>query len=179
VDARYPMRKVQLLGECQVAPEIFEQVIPRLQTFMEPFVATFHGQAPRAHVQTYVRGLLADVERKNVESIAYHFGQARLGWQGFIGWGDWDDAPLRQALRDQVGKQLGHEGGVLVFDPSAFPKSGHASVGVARQWCGCLGKVDPCQVDVRDRSKGPLVVDIVKRRVASRTHRRQQGDEEM
>jgi SRSO17 transposase len=115
---------------------------------MEPFVATLPGQAPRAHAQTYVRGLLSDVERKNVESIAYHFGQERLGLQGFIGWGDWDDAPMRQVLRDQVGKQLGHEDGVLVFDPSAFPKSGHESVGVARQWCGRLGKVDNCQVAI-------------------------------
>src|SRR3989449_10819508 len=115
---------------------------------MEPFVDTLHGQAPRGHVQTYVRGLLSDVERKNVESIAYHFGQERLGLQGFIGWGDWDDAPLRHALRSQVGQQLGQEDGVLVFDPSAFPKSGRESVGVARQWCGRLGKVDNCQVAI-------------------------------
>src|SRR6266849_1818251 len=148
MDARYSLRKTQLLEECQVAPEVFEQVMPRLQTFMEPFVDTLHGQAPRAHVQTYVRGLLSDVERKNVESIAYHFGQERLGLQGFIGWGDWDDAPMRQALRAQVGEQLGQEDGVLVFDPSGFPKSGRESVGVARQWCGRLGKVDNCQVAI-------------------------------
>jgi SRSO17 transposase len=109
---------------------------------MEPFVATLAGQAPRAHAQTSIQGLLSDVERKNVASIAYHFGQERLGLQGFIGWGDWDDAPMRQVLREQVGTQLGQEEGVLVFDPSAFPKSGHESVGVARQWCGRLGKVD-------------------------------------
>src|SRR6266436_3117832 len=148
MDARYTIRKAQLLEECQVASKVFEQVLPRLHTFMEPFVDTLHGQAPRGHVQTYVRGLLSDVERKNVESIAYHFGQERLGLQGFIGWGDWDDAPLRQELRSQVGQQLGQEEGVLVFDPSAFPKSGRESVGVARQWCGRLGKVDNCQVAI-------------------------------
>ena len=148
MDARYAMRKTELLEECQVAPEVFEQVMPRLQTFMKPFVDTLPGQAPRAHAQTYVQGLLSDVERKNVESIAYHFGHDRLGLQGFIGWGDWDDAPLRQTLLDQVGQQLGQADGVLVFDPSAFSKSGHASVGVARQWCGRLGKVDNCQVAI-------------------------------
>jgi SRSO17 transposase len=148
MDARYRIRKAQLLEECQVAPEVFEQVLPRLQTFMEPFVATLPGQAPRAHAQTYVQGLLSDVERKNVESIAYHFGQERLGLQGFIGWGDWDDTPLRQEWHRQVGAQLGQEDGVLVFDPSAFPKSGRESVGVARQWCGRLGKVDNCQVAI-------------------------------
>jgi hypothetical protein len=74
MDARYRIRKAQLLEESQAAPEVFEQVIPRLHTFMEPFVATLPGQAPRAHAQTYVQGLLSEVERKNVESIAYHFG---------------------------------------------------------------------------------------------------------
>src|SRR5438552_11522170 len=146
MDARYTIRRAQLLEECQVAPEVFEQVMPRLRAFMAPFVDTLQGQAPRAHAQTYVRGLLSDIERKNVESIAYHFGQERLGLQGFIGWGDWDDAPMRQAWRAHVGTQLGQADGVLVFDPSAFPKSGHESVGVARQWCGRLGKVDHCQV---------------------------------
>ena len=71
---------------------------------MAPFVDTLQGQAPRMHVQTYVRGLLSDVERQNVEVIAYHFGQDRLGLQGFIGWDDWDDAPLRHTLRSQVGQ---------------------------------------------------------------------------
>ena len=163
MDARYTIRKAQLLEECQVVPAVFAQVMPRLLTFMEPFVDTLHGQAPRAHVQTYVRGLLSDIERKNVESIAYHFGQERLGLQGFIGWGDWDDAPMRQGLRDQVGQQLGQEDGVLVFDPSAFPKSGHESVGVARQWCGRLGKVDNCQVAIYlgyVSRKGHTLVDL-------------------
>jgi len=146
MEARYTMRKTPLLEECQVASEVFEHVMPRLPTFMEPFVDTLHGQAPRAHVQTSVRGLLSDVERKNVASIAEHFGQERLGLQGFIGWGDWDDAPVRQAWRRHVGQQWGQEDGVLVCDPSAFPQSGRESVGVARQWCGRWGNVDHCQV---------------------------------
>ena len=163
MDARYAMRKAQLLEECQVAPEVFEQVMPRLHAFMAPFVDTLQGQAPRAHAQTYVRGLLSDVERKNIESIAYHFGQDRLGLQGFIGWGDWDDAPLRHTLLSQVGQHLGQADGVLVFDPSAFPKSGRESVGVARQWCGRLGKVDNCQVAIYSgyvSRKGHTLVDL-------------------
>jgi hypothetical protein len=47
-----------------------------------------------------------------------------------------------------VGVALGEPDGVLVFDPSAFPKNGTESVGVARQWCGRLGKVDNCQVGI-------------------------------
>jgi SRSO17 transposase len=51
-------------------------------------------------------------------------------------------------LARQVGEQLGEPDGVLVFDPSAHPKSGAESVGVARQWCGRLGKLENCQVGV-------------------------------
>ena len=74
MDARYAFRKTRLLQECQVVPEIFEQVIPRLYTFMKPFVTIFQGQVADQHAKTYVCGLLSDVERKNVESIAYRFG---------------------------------------------------------------------------------------------------------
>ena len=146
MDARYAIRKTQLLDECQVAPEIFEQVIPRLYAFMAPFVKTFQGQRAAQHAKTSVCGLLSDVEHKNVESIAYRFGQSRLPLQGFIGWAEWDDEPLRAELISQVHRHLGQGDGVLVFDPSALPKSGRESVGVARQWCGRLGKVDNCQV---------------------------------
>ncbi len=163
MEARYVMRKNQLLAECQIAPEIFDQVMPRLHTFMEPFVDTLCGQALHSHARTYVCGLLSDVERKNVESIAYRFGQERLPLQRFIGWADWDDTPLRQALLHQVADHLGHNDGVLVFDPSAFAKSGTESVGVARQWCGRLGKVDNCQVALYlgyVSAKGHTLVDM-------------------
>src|SRR4030095_11518946 len=107
IEARYAFRNTQLLEECQVALEIFEQVMPRLSTFMEPFVKIFHGQGDGQHAKTYVYGLLSDVERKNIESIAYRFGQSRLPLQGFIGWHQWDDEPLRQELRSQVKTHLG------------------------------------------------------------------------
>jgi SRSO17 transposase len=148
MEARSALRKSQLLDDCQVAPEMFEQVIPRLYTFMTPFVSTFQGQTAAQHAKTYVSGLLSNVEHKNIESIAYRFGQSRLPLQGFIGCDTWDDAPLRGELRGQVARHLGQGDGVLVFDPSGFPKSARESVGVARQWCGRLGKVDNCQVAI-------------------------------
>ena len=48
--------------------------------------------------------------------------------------------PMLTTLARQVGQELGEVDGVIVFDPSAFPKKGTQSVGVARQWCGRLGK---------------------------------------
>ena len=70
MEAAYATRKQPLLEECQVAPEIFHQVMPRLETFMAPVVDTFCRPEPSQHAHTDVRGLLSDVERKNVESIA-------------------------------------------------------------------------------------------------------------
>jgi hypothetical protein len=54
MDAQYATRKQQLLAECQVAPEIFHEVMPRLETFMLPFVRTFCRQEPAQHAHTYV-----------------------------------------------------------------------------------------------------------------------------
>ena len=107
MEARYALRKSQLLDECQVAPEMFEQVIPRLYTFMKPFVSIFQGQAADQHAKTYVCGLLSNVEHKNIESIAYRFGQSRLPLQGFIGWDTWDDAPLTRGVARPSREALG------------------------------------------------------------------------
>jgi SRSO17 transposase len=144
----YEQRKQELLAECQVSPQIFEQVLPRLEAFMKPFVERLVRQEQVEHAQTFVRGLLSDLDHKNVESIAYRFGQERLPLQWFMGVSSWDHGPLGDELVRQVGSELGDPDGVLVFDPSAFPKSGRGSVGVKRQWCGRLGKTDNCQVAV-------------------------------
>ncbi len=148
MEASFDDRKQDLIDECIVAPQVFDRVMPRLERFMKPFVETLVRREQVDHAHTFVQGLLSDLENKNVESIAYRFGQDRMPLQWFVGTSDWDDRPLREQLVRQVGQQLGRDDGVLVFDPSAFPKSGKDSVGVARQWCGRLGKVDNCQVAV-------------------------------
>ena len=148
MEAKYEARKQELLDECTVAPQIFERVLPRLVRFMKPFVENLVRKEQCEHASTFVQGLLSNLEHKNVESIAYRFGQERMGLQWFVGTSDWDHGPLRDELVRQVGEQLGEADGVIVFDPSGFPKSGRESVGVARQWCGRLGKVDNCQVAV-------------------------------
>ena len=93
-------------------------------------------------------GLCSDVKRKNAETIAYFHDQDRQAMQKFIGQVPWDHRPLIGELARQIGAELGEPDGVLVFDPSGFPKQGKESVGVARQWCGRLGKVDNCQVGI-------------------------------
>ena len=144
----FEKRKEELLDECKIAPQVLDRMMPRLEGFMNPFVECFVRSEQVEHSRTFVRGLLSDLEHKNVESIAYRFGQGRMPLQWFIGVSDWDHEPLRDELVRQVGQTLGEQDGVLVFDPSGFPKSGRQSVGVARQWCGRLGKIDNCQVAV-------------------------------
>ena len=148
MEARFEERKRELLDECKVAPQVVDRVLPRLETFMESFVASLVRKEQVAHARTFVQGLLSDLEHKNVESIAYRFGQPRMPLQWFVGTSDWDYDPLRNELVSQVGRTLGEPDGVIVFDPSGFPKSGRESVGTARQWCGRLGKVDNCQVAI-------------------------------
>jgi SRSO17 transposase len=148
MEAQFAKRKQELLDECTLAPQVFDRVMPRLERFMGPFVDQLCRREQVEHAETLMRGLLSDLEHKNVESIAYRFGQERMPLQWFMGVSDWDDRPLRNVLIQQVAEELGEEDGVIVFDPSGFPKSGRDSVGVARQWCGRLGKVDNCQVAI-------------------------------
>jgi len=148
MERRFEVRKEELLAECRVPPAVFRGMMQRLVSFAKPYVDRLCRAEQREHAQTYLQGLLSDLQRKNAESIAYRHDQDRLGLQMFIGTAPWDYRPLLEELTRQVGQELGEADGVLVFDPSAFAKKGHHSVGVARQWCGRLGKVDNCQVGV-------------------------------
>ena len=111
----FEKRRQELLGECKIAPQVFGNVMPRLEKFMDAFVERFVRREQVAHSQMFVQGLLSDLENKNVESIAYRFGQERMPLQWFIGVSDWDYEPLRDELVRQVGQTLGDEDGVLVF----------------------------------------------------------------
>jgi SRSO17 transposase len=148
MERRFELRKEAMLAECEVAPQVFGGVLDRLTKFVEPYAELLTQPAQRQHTAEYVSGLVSDLKRKNVESIAYRHDQDRRNLQHFIGCAEWDHQPLMMELARQVGEELGEEDGVIVIDPSAFPKQGKRSVGVARQWCGRLGKVDNCQVAV-------------------------------
>jgi SRSO17 transposase len=148
MERRFELRKEALLAECEVAPQVFQGVVERLAKFVEPFAELLGQPAQQEHAKDYLSGLISDLERKNVESIAYRHDQDRKNLQHFIGCAEWAHQPLMAELARQVGEELREDDGVIVFDPSAFPKQGKKSVGVARQWCGRLGKVDNCQVAV-------------------------------
>jgi SRSO17 transposase len=148
MERRFRVRLDELLSDAEVRPGLLRGVMPRLEAFLQPFADSLPSPEQRTNARHYVQGLLSDLDSKDAESIAYLHDRERQGLQKFIGQADWDHRPLTRELARQVGRQLGEADGVLVFDPSSFPKKGSGSVGVARQWCGRLGKVENCQVGV-------------------------------
>jgi SRSO17 transposase len=148
MERRFRVRLAELLDDAEVRPGLLRGVMPRLESFLRPFVEVLQTPERRANARHYVHGLLSDLDGKDVESIAYLHDRERQGLQKFIGQAEWDHRPLLAELVRQVTGELGEPDGVLVFDPSAFPKKGTESVGVQRQWCGRLGKLDNCQVGI-------------------------------
>ena len=89
------------------------------------------------------------IERKSIEPLALALEGGNVqAMQQFIGQGQWQDDPLLHQHWHLVDETLGEADGVCIVDGSDFPKQGEHSVGVARQWCGRLGKVDNCQAGV-------------------------------
>jgi SRSO17 transposase len=120
----------------------------RLVEFMKPYQALM-GLAPhREHVGTFVEGLVSGLERKSVEPIARSHGMDRQPLQHFVGVSPWKERPLLTQLRSEIAVELGDDDAVLIIDGSGVPKKGTESVGVTRQWCGRLGKVENCQVGI-------------------------------
>jgi SRSO17 transposase len=148
MERRFDVRLEELLDDAVLDDCIPTGMLERLEMFAGPFAASLASSELRRHVWEYVSGLFSDAKRKSAETIAYFHDQDRQAMQKFIGQSPWDDRPLIAELARQVGEEIGKPDGVLVFDPSAFKKQGKESVGVARQWCGRLGKIDNCQVGV-------------------------------
>jgi len=148
MERRFRVRRDELLADAEVPPDLLRGLVPRLEAFLQPFVATLQRDETRRNALHYAQGLLSNLGGKNAEAVAYLHDQDRQALQKFLGQAPWDHRPLLAELARQIGEALGEPDGVLVFDPSAFPKKGTESVGVQRQWCGRLGKVENCQVGV-------------------------------
>ena len=148
MERRFEARLDEMMDQAEVSPELLKDLLPRLNQFVLPFVGSLLEPEQKQHAVEYMSGLVSGLRRKTGEGIAYLHDQERQGIQKFIGYVPWDHQPLLATLASQVGQELGEADGVIVFDPSAFAKKGTKSVGVGRQWCGRLGKVENCQVSV-------------------------------
>lgn len=147
MEERFAIRLQEMLEQAELAPAAVNGLVEQLEEFVRPYGETLSEHQQRRALE-YVSGLLSKLEKKKSEAIACLHDQDRQSLQIFIGQDDWDHQPLVDLLARQIGTDIGEADGVLVFDPSAFAKKGKSSVGVARQWCGRLGKVENCQVGI-------------------------------
>src|SRR5512145_1222581 len=144
----WAQRREEVLSDCIVSPDVFTQIMARLDEFVVPYQHALETEAGQRNVHLYLQGLLSHLPRKNAEDIATLVDVERLVLQEFIGTAPWDHRPLVRVSVGQVVEQLGEPDGIIAFDPTSFPKRGTHSVRVKRQWCSHRGKVDNCQVGV-------------------------------
>src|SRR5918995_1194363 len=129
-------------------PKASSEPLPEIARFLKPFAPLFRRSQSRQSLERYVTGLLTDLHRKNCDTIAAAVaGTSTERLQHLLADADWDSLKLDGA-RVRSLSQKSPEGGILVLDDTSFPKQGKSSVGVARQYCGALGKRANCQVVV-------------------------------
>lgn len=132
----------ELLDDCETSAEDLMECLERLREFSRPSLERLPDRRLYERGEDFLQGLLSNLGRKSPEPIAECVGKDRFPLQYFMGESPWDHGPLLDELCRQVADQVGEPHGILGIDPSAFPKKGTESVGVARQWCGRLGKID-------------------------------------
>jgi SRSO17 transposase len=143
----HPQAKA-LLEETTVPPALIQSCAEDLHGFLQRYLPCFYREEQRGHAHTILQGKLRNLERKTTEPIARLAGQKRRPLQHFVGAGRWQDAAVLGELQRHVSEAIGEPQGVLTVDGHGVAKWGNGSCGVARQWCGRLGKVENCQVGV-------------------------------
>jgi len=120
----------------------------RLEQFLADLLEPLGRRERRYWSSVYVRGLLLDGERKSIEPMAGRLPEGNVqAMQQLIGQSPWPWAPVWERLARRMSAELSPDP-VWVIDDTGFPKQGHHSVGVARQYSGTLGKTANCQVAV-------------------------------
>jgi SRSO17 transposase len=120
--------------------------VQRLVRWREQFKGCFGHRAQLMALRTYVQGVFSDSERKSMQAMLARVSEpvAYQAFQHFITHAPWDADRVWRRLRAVVPERRG----ALILDSTSFPKQGPHSVGVARQYCGALGKIANCQVAV-------------------------------
>ena len=112
-----------------------------LERWLEPFLTCLSREAQRRWAPVYLKGLILPGERKSVEPMAERVAPGDVQQlHHFVPASPWAAAPLQAVLAREAHRLVGGPEAVLVVDDTALPKKGRHSVGVARHYCGCLGK---------------------------------------
>ena len=129
-------------------PREIEQFRSKLGAFLADVVLAMGRIERKQHAEEYIRGLLMDGERKSIEPMANRLpGGDVQALQQFVNQSPWPFEGVRASLARKVEQEFVPEAYWLI-DEVSFPKQGEHSVGVARQYCGALGKTANCQVAV-------------------------------
>ena len=143
-----------------------EGVYEGLQDFHAYFAPVFGRKQWRERGGQYLQGLLVQSgERRNAENLSETVGASPRVLQRFLTEAGWDDDAVISRLQEYLGPRLDDPQGVWVLDGSDFPKQGVKSVGVARQYCGALGKIANCQAGVFLAHVGPKGRALVDKRL--------------
>lgn len=125
-----------------------------LDRYLERLAKVLGHADRRAGLRDYCRGLMLPIQRKSVEPLAAHIDPEHVAAKHqslhhFVAKSAWSDAAVLREVRAVVQAELGLEHGAYwIIDDTGLPKQGRHSVGVARQYCGQLGKTENCQVAV-------------------------------
>jgi len=149
-----------------LVPSDVEGFMEELWEFQSAFHDCFARSEPRTHFFDYMVGQFSKLERKSIEPMALQVeGGTIRGLQRFISDVHWDEEQMRWNYHQLVADELGDPEGVLMFDETGFVKKGTDSAGVARQYCGSLGKVENCQVGVFAGYASPKGYALVDKRL--------------
>jgi SRSO17 transposase len=141
--------------------ELDGEVLQRLAAYARQFARDFRRVERTHRAGIYLQGLLLDGERKRIEPLSRRV--VVPGWQGnteqalpqFVNQSPWDPTPVLQRYRRRLAAAFADPAGVLLVDDTSFLKKGTQSVGMARQYCGAVGKRENCQVAVSLHDAAP------------------------
>jgi len=134
--------------------------------FHENFADCFQRSESRDHFFRYMTGQFAELQRKSIEPIALSVDGGKIrAMQRFISDAHWDEERILSKFHNLVNEDLGHPEAALIVDESCFPKKGDDSIGVAKQYCGTLGKVENCQAGVFAAYTSPSGYSLVDKRL--------------
>ena len=137
------------IPQFDLTPRDVDGFLGELQAFHDQFRECFARSEPREHFCNYMVGQCSVLERKSIEPMALHVDGGNIrGMQRCMSDDVWDEDTMRETYHGLVADEMGDPQGVLMVDESGFVKKGMESVGVARQYCGTLGKVEKSQVGV-------------------------------
>ncbi len=154
--SRFPMMLTHndwdpnIMAKLEIAPAEVVKLGEELYNFHKQFFYCFKREGQRVISLAYLKGLASDLEAKSAEPIALRYLDEKgvRNTQHFLTTGKWDEENLQVKHQLKLAEKISAKDGMFTIDSSEIPKKGNESAGVARQYCGRLGKIENCQSGV-------------------------------